>query len=53
MLEHFGLHIQRDEGQTLVEYALILATISIGVIVVMGLLRNEIAQTFSNIISAL
>lgn len=41
-----------EQGQTLVEYALILGTISIGVIVVMGLLRDELVQVFSNVISA-
>lgn len=61
MFEQIGLRIakalngslEREEGQTLVEYALILATISIGVLVVMGLLRDEIANVFSNIINAL
>jgi len=61
MLEKIGLRIasalngsiEREEGQTLVEYALILATISIGVLVVMGLLRDEIGQVFSNIITGL
>jgi len=61
MFEQIGLRIamalngsvRREEGQTLVEYALILVTISIGVIAVMGLLRTQIAQVFSDIITAL
>jgi len=41
-----------EEGQTLVEYALILVTISIGVGVVMGLLRDELVSVFSNVINS-
>ena len=44
-----GVSLRRDEGQTLVEYALIIATISIGVTAAMLLLRGQIAQTFSDI----
>jgi Flp pilus assembly pilin Flp len=44
-----GMSLKREEGQTLVEYALIIATISIGVTAAMLLLRGQIAQTFSDI----
>jgi Flp pilus assembly pilin Flp len=48
-----GVSLRRDEGQTLVEYALIIVTISIGVTAAMLLLRGQIAQVFSNIVSEL
>jgi pilus assembly protein Flp/PilA len=48
-----GLSFKREEGQTLVEYALIIVTISIGVTLAMTFLRNQIAQVFSDIGSAL
>ena len=38
-----------EEGQTLVEYALILVTISIGVLAAMTFLRNQIDAIFSAI----
>ena len=37
-----------ERGQTLVEYALIIATISIGVTAAMLVLREQIAQVFSS-----
>ena len=48
-----GVSLRRDEGQTLVEYALIIATISIGVTAAMLLLRGQIAQVFSDIAGSL
>ena len=48
-----GMSLRREEGQTLVEYALIIATISIGVTAAMLLLRGQIAQVFSTISSSL
>jgi Flp pilus assembly pilin Flp len=48
-----GTSLRRDEGQTLVEYALIIVTISIGVTAAMLLLRGQIAQVFSDIVSRL
>ena len=44
---------KREEGQTLVEYALIIVTISIGVTGAMLFLRGKIAQVFSDIGTAL
>jgi Flp pilus assembly pilin Flp len=41
--------IKREEGQTLVEYALIIVTISIGVTAAMTFLRGQIAGVFSSI----
>jgi pilus assembly protein Flp/PilA len=38
-----------DDGQGLVEYALIIAVIAIAVIVAMIFLRGRISNTFSNI----
>jgi len=48
-----GVSLRREEGQTLVEYALIIVTISIGVTAAMLLLRGQIAQVFSNIVTEL
>jgi pilus assembly protein Flp/PilA len=43
-------NFSRDEdGQGLVEYALIIAIIAIAVIVAMTFLRDQISQIFSNI----
>ena len=41
--------IREDEGQGLVEYALIIAVIAIAVIVAMVFLRGQIQNIFSNI----
>ncbi|MEO8632117.1 MAG: Flp family type IVb pilin [Chloroflexota bacterium] len=40
---------REDEGQGLVEYALIIAVIAIAVIVAMVFLRGQIQNIFSNI----
>jgi Flp pilus assembly pilin Flp len=64
MFEQIGLRIamalngvstslRREEGQTLVEYALIIVTISIGVTAAMLFLRGEIRQVFTDIGNAL
>ena len=47
------LFLPREEGQGLVEYALILVLIAIVVIVVLGLLGEQVSTVFSNITSAL
>lgn len=41
--------IREDEGQGLVEYALIIAVIAIAVIVAMIFLRGQLQNIFSNI----
>lgn len=41
--------VREDEGQGLVEYALIIAVIAIAVIVAMIFLRGQIQNIFSNI----
>jgi pilus assembly protein Flp/PilA len=41
--------IREDDGQGLVEYALIIAVIAIAVIVAMIFLRGQIQNIFSNI----
>ncbi|MBM4421227.1 MAG: Flp family type IVb pilin [Chloroflexi bacterium] len=41
--------LRDDEGQGLVEYALIIAVIAIAVIVAMIFLRGQLANIFSNI----
>ena len=45
------LFLPREEGQGLVEYALILVLVAIVVIVILALLGPAIANIFSNIIS--
>ncbi len=45
--------IRNDEGQGLVEYALIIAVIAIAVIVAMIFLRGQLQNIFSNIVNNL
>ena len=45
--------LKREEGQTLVEYALIIVTISIGVTAAMVFLRGKIQTVFTTIGNAL
>jgi len=47
------LFIPREEGQGLVEYALILVLVAVVVIVILALLGPAIGNIFSNIVSAL
>jgi Flp pilus assembly pilin Flp len=43
----------RDEGQTLVEYALIIALVSIGLVTALTVLRSDIEAVFTRIGSVL
>jgi pilus assembly protein Flp/PilA len=45
--------LRRDEGQTLVEYALIVGLVSIAAIVIMILMGDEIGNVFSKITTQL
>jgi pilus assembly protein Flp/PilA len=47
------LYLPREEGQGLVEYALILVLVAVVVIVILALLGPSIGNIFSNIVSAL
>ena len=47
------LKAREDEGQGLVEYALIIAVVSVLLIVALGTLRGDIEGTFSDIGAAL
>jgi len=47
------LFLPREEGQGLVEYALILVLVAIVVIVILALLGPSIADIFSDIIEAI
>lgn len=47
------LFLPREEGQGLVEYALILVLVAIVVIIILGLLGTQVSQVFSRITSAL
>jgi Flp pilus assembly pilin Flp len=48
-----GAQIRREEGQTLVEYALIIVTIAIGLTGAMLFLHNQIAAVFTQIANGL
>jgi pilus assembly protein Flp/PilA len=43
----------REEGQGLVEYALILALVSVMLVAALGLLTGQISATFDSVITAL
>jgi Flp pilus assembly pilin Flp len=44
---------EREEGQTLVEYALILAIVSIGTIAALAAITGKINSVFQDVINAL
>jgi Flp pilus assembly pilin Flp len=54
-LEKFQLakNFEREEGQTLAEYALILALIAVGVVIVVLTLGHTIRDLFSNAASSI
>jgi len=47
------LYLPREEGQGLVEYALILVLVAVVVIIILALLGPAIGNIFSDIVSAL
>ena len=47
------LFLPREEGQGLVEYALILVLVALVVIVILAILGPTIGNTFSNIVSVI
>ncbi|MCD6554795.1 MAG: Flp family type IVb pilin [Anaerolineae bacterium] len=47
------MYLPREEGQGMVEYALILVLVAIVVIVILRLLGPAIADVFSNIMEAI
>ena len=47
------LYIPREEGQGLVEYALILVLVAVVVIVILALLGPAIGNIFSNVVTNL
>ncbi len=47
------LYLPSEEGQGLVEYALILVMVALVVIVILSLLGPTIGNTFSNIVSVI
>jgi pilus assembly protein Flp/PilA len=47
------LYLPREEGQGLVEYALILVLVAVVVIVILALLGPAVGNVFSNIINGI
>lgn len=47
------MYMPREEGQGLVEYALILVLVAVVVIVILALLGPAVGNIFSNIVNAL
>jgi pilus assembly protein Flp/PilA len=47
------IYIPREEGQGLVEYALILVLVAVVVIIILALLGPAIGNIFSNIVNAI
>ena len=47
------LYMPREEGQGLVEYALILILVAVAVIVILALLGPAIGNIFSNVVTKL
>jgi pilus assembly protein Flp/PilA len=47
------LYLPREEGQGLVEYALILVLVAVVVIIILALLGPAVGNIFSDIVSAL
>ena len=45
--------LRKEEGQTLVEYALIIALVSVALVVALGLLAGGIGTAFQNAIDAI
>jgi len=53
MMETLRRLWSEDEGQDLVEYALLVALVSIAAITILGTLGTQISTTFSEVISGL
>ncbi len=49
MLEHLKSLVKHDEGQDLLEYALLIALIAIVCVGAISLAGNNVANTFNNI----
>ena len=52
VLQELLLKLKSEKGQGLVEYALIIALVSVLLVVALGLLRGGIAGVFNDIIAA-
>jgi Flp pilus assembly pilin Flp len=53
LIVSFAARTQREEGQTMAEYALVLALVALVAIVVLGTLGTNISGKFSSIASQL
>jgi Flp pilus assembly pilin Flp len=53
LIVSFAARMQREEGQTMAEYALVLAVVAIGVLVALGLLSGQIGTEFGKVQNAL
>ena len=52
-LSRLATWVRREEGQTLVEYGLIVALISVVAITVLGLIGTNIVAKFTDVVTAL
>jgi len=53
LMAHIMTSNKDEEGQTLVEYGLIIALLSIAAIVILGLLGTEVVDVFNRVKNAL
>ena len=49
----FASFREREEGQTMAEYGVVLAVITLGIIAALGFLRDEIKGAFNDVASKL
>src|SRR3712207_698668 len=48
-LTNFLTHVQREEGQTMAEYGVVLAVIALGVVVALGVLSGAISDAINSV----
>jgi Flp pilus assembly pilin Flp len=53
MLDELRSTVERESGQTMAEYAVVLGVITIAVVVTLGLLSTAISNLLNNVIASL
>ena len=53
MIEKLMQRLSREEGQTMAEYAVVLAVITVAIVATLALLAGGIDSTLNNVISSL